>query len=149
MNKPIPKERNERKGYDKILFENHKKRVMNMKPRIDSHYIEKLKKIPRFGIDDQIRKRRIINENMQLLTRIYHVKPTLDNYNHISVIRQLQFKKKNFHIERQNRENRIKNENNKLLKLIQNVKPSINVNKFENDFRKHNNIKKMMLLYPL
>ena len=30
MNKPIPKERNERKGYDIILFENHKKRIMNM-----------------------------------------------------------------------------------------------------------------------
>jgi hypothetical protein len=149
MNKPIPKERNERKGYDKILFENHKKRIMNMKPCVDSYYIEKLKKIPRLGIDDQIKKRRIMNENMQLLTRIYHVKPTLDNYNHISVIRQLQFKKQIARIEKQNRENRIKNENDKLLKSIQNVKPNININKFENEFQKHNNIKKMMLLYPL
>jgi hypothetical protein len=148
MNKPIPKERNERKGYDKILFENHKKRIMNMKPRIDSHYIEKLKKIPRLGINDQIKKRTIINENMQLLTRIYNVKPTLDNYNHISVIRQLQFKKQLSYNERQNRENRIKSENDKLLKSIQNVKPSINLKKLENDFQKHNNIKKMMLLYP-
>lgn len=149
MNKPIPKERNERKGYDRILFENHKKRIINMKPRIDSHYIEKLKKIPRLHIDNLIKKKKIMNENMQLLTRIYNVKPTLDNYNHISVIRQLQFKKQITHIERQNRENKIKKENDKLLKSIQNVKPSININKFENDFQKHNNIKKMMLLYPL
>ena len=149
MNKPIPKERNERKGYDRILFENHKKRIINMKPRIDSRYIEKLKKIPRLHIDNLIKKKKIMNENMQLLTRIYNVKPTLDNYNHISVIRQLQFKKQITHIERQNRENKIKKENDKLLKSIQNVKPSININKFENDFQKHNNIKKMMLLYPL
>ena len=45
---PIIRQRNERTGYNKIMYEQHLRRVEQMKPSVDSYYTPTLKPIPKY-----------------------------------------------------------------------------------------------------
>jgi len=140
--------RNERIGFEKILYEQHKNRINNSRTVLDTHQHTKIKPIPKYKIENQIQRKKIEFENANFLTRLAKVRGAIKTHNHISVIRQLQLKKYLARIKRRSELQKIQNDNMRLLNAIQKVKPSIKVEEFEKDFEKSRKIIKTMSLYP-
>lgn len=140
--------RNERTGYEKILFEKHKNRVNNAHTVLDTYQYTKIKPIPKYKFENQIQRKKIYLENADLLTRLAKVRAATHTHHHISVIRQLQLKKHLTRVKRTTELRRIQKGNVELLNAIQKVKPSICIEAFEKDFEKSRKIMKTMSLYP-
>ena len=140
--------RNERTGYEKILFEQHKNRLNNSQTILDTHQHTKIKPIPKYKIENLLQKRRIDVENADLLTLLAKVRAATHTHHHISVIRQLQLKKHLTRVKRITELQRIQKGNAELLNAIQKVKPSICIEEFEKDFERSRKIMKTMSLYP-
>lgn len=140
--------RNERVGYEKILFEQHRKRVSNSKTCLDTHQYTKIKPIPKYQMENYLREKQIDRENTYLLERLSRTKCQIETYNHISVLRQLQWKKRLSNLKRKQDNYRINCENQRLLSSLQTVKPTICIEKMEQDFKKSRQKIKLMALYP-
>lgn len=140
--------RNERMGIEKLMYEQHRKRIQQAKPMIDSYQHTKLKPIPRYEIEKRIQQSKIDTENMELLYRLAQAKSSIKTHNHISVLRQLRLKQQITNIERKLTQQNINIENNKLLNTIQHIKPNISFEKFDKDYQKSREKIKIMSLYP-
>ena len=140
--------RNERRGFEQILYEQHRLRIENAKPVIDTYQHTKLKPIPRYEIENRLQQSKIDIENMELLYRLAHTKASIQTHNHISVLRQLRLKQQMTRIERTLRLRNIDIENNRLLHAIQQVKPSISFEQMDKDYQKSREKVKLMSLYP-
>lgn len=140
--------RNERRGFEQILYEQHRLRIENAKPVIDTYQHTKLKPIPRYEIEKRIQQSKIDIENMELLYRLAQTKASIQTHNHVSVLRQLRLKQQMTRIERTLRLRNIDIENNRLLHAIQQVKPSISFEKMDKDYQKSRDKVKLMSLYP-
>lgn len=140
--------RNERRGIEKIMYEQHVHRINNAKPVIDTYQHTKIKPIPRYEIENRIQQSKIDIENMELLYRLAQTKACIQTHNHISVLRQLRLKQQIARIERKLRQQNINIENNRLLHAIQQVKPSISFDKLDEDYQRSRKKVKLMSLYP-
>jgi len=142
------RKRNERRGIDKLLYEQHVHRINHAKPVIDTYQHTKIKPIPRYEIEKRIQQSKIETENMELLYRLAQTKASIQTHNHVSVLRQLRLKQQIAHIERTLKQRNINIENNRLLQAIQQVKPSISFDKLDEDYQKSREKMKLMSLYP-
>lgn len=140
--------RNERRGIEKWLYEQHVQRINNAKSLIDTYQHTKIKPIPRYEIENRIQQSKIDKENMELLYRLAQTKTSIQTHNHVSVLRQLRLKQQMARIERTLRLRNIDIENNRLLNAIQQVKPSISFEQMDKDYQKSREKLKLMSLYP-
>ena len=140
--------RNERRGFEQILYEQHRLRIENAKPVIDTYQHTKLKPIPRYEIENRLQQSKIDIENMELLYRLAQTKASIQTHNHVSVLRQLRLKQQMTRIERKLKQRNIDIENNRLLHAIQQVKPSISFEQMDKDYQKSREKVKLMSLYP-
>ena len=142
--------RSERRGFDKIMYEQHVDRVRNVKGFIDCGP-------PRahpLGNKAEMDKRRkfaaIEFDNKLLLERLAAVvqTKTIDNdvnemtKLHTNFKKKLSLTKKKLHLAK------ISEENQRILKRIQEVPPAYNHLNWEEDARIHERIKRGMALYP-
>jgi len=139
---------NERKGFEKLLYEQHVYRINHAKPVIDTYQHTKIKPIPRYEIENRIQQSKIDIENMELLYRLAQTKTSIQTHNHVSVLRQLRLKQQIAHIERKLKQRNIDIENNRLLYAIQEVKPTISFEQIEKEYQKSREKVKLMSLYP-
>lgn len=142
------RKRNERRGIDKLLYEQHVHRINHAKPVIDTYQHTKIKPIPRYEIENKIQQRKIDIENMELLYRLAQTKASIQTHNHVSVLRQLRLKQQMTRIERKLKQRNIDIENNRLLHAIQEVKPSVSFEQMDKDYQKSREKVKLMSLYP-
>lgn len=140
--------RNERRGIEQLMYEQHRKRIQHAKPVIDTYQHTKIKPIPRYEIEKRIQQNKIETENMELLYRLAQAKASIQTHNHISVLRQLRLKQQIANIERTLKQRHINMENNRLLDAIQRVQPSISFEKLDKDYQKSRKKLKLMSLYP-
>ena len=143
------RKRPERKGYEKVLYEQHVERVCTMKPVIDTSAPRPLplsNKCER----DRIWKNQLIEyDNKLILERIAKIiqQPTIDNKLDKHVHEYSKFKKRLYHIVRQSRLQKITKENCNFLKRIQMVKPVYNACQMEEEYKKKQEIMKQMCIY--
>ena len=140
--------RNERRGIEQLMYEQHRQRLQNVKPVIDTYQHTKIKPIPRYEIEKRIQQNKIETENTELLYRLAQAKASIQTHNHISVLRQLRLKQQIANIERTLKQRHINMENNRLLDAIQRVQPSISFEKLDKDYQKSREKMKLMSLYP-
>ena len=146
--KPIFRQRNERTGFNKIMYEQHLRRVEQMKPSVDSHYTPILKPIPKYSIDHNANNQKIEKEYTELLLRLYQTEPCVDCRQHMAVVRQLRLKKQLASVSHKIHTDKINKENQRLLDALREVRPSIDIKKLEEDFQKSREKIKLMSLYP-
>ena len=139
--------RNERRGIEQLMYEQHRQRLQNVKPVIDTYQHTKIKPIPRYEIEKRIQQNKIETENMELLYRLAQAKSSIQTHNHMSVLRQLRLKQQIANIERTLKQRHINMENNRLLLAIQRVQPSISFEKLDKDYQKSREKMKLMSLY--
>ena len=141
--------RPERKGYEKILYEQHVERVCTMKPVIDTSAPRPLPVSNKCERDRIWKNKNIEYDNKLLLERIAKTiqYPTIDNKLDKHVNEQSKFKQRLYHIVRQSRLQHITKENSKLLKRIQMVKPVYSACQMEEEYKKKQEIMKQMCIY--
>lgn len=138
----------ERVGYEKLLYDQHISRITKMKPSVDTIQMTKIKPLPKYEIENQMREKKRHKGNAELLCRLTKAKCAIKTSHHISVLRQLQIKKQLSYIKR-NIDNRIIVDGNmRLLRAIQEVRPTISIESFEHDYMKSREKMKLMSLYP-
>lgn len=145
---PIIRQRNERTGFNKIMYEQHLRRVEQMKPSVDCNYKPTLKPIPKYRIEHNANKRKIEKENAELLLRLYQTESCVDCRQHMAVVRQLRLKKQLASVSHKIHTDNINRENQRLLDALREVRPSIDIKKLEEDFQKTREKIKLMSLYP-
>ena len=85
------RKRNERKGFEKLLYEQHVHRINNAKPVIDTYQHTKINRFQE-EIENRLQQNKIDIENMELLYRLAQTKASIQTHNHVSVLRQLRLK---------------------------------------------------------
>ncbi len=145
---PIIRQRNERTGYNKIMYDQHVRRVEEMKPSVDSHYKPSLKPIPKYRIEHNANKRKIEKENSEMLLRLYQTESCIDCRQHMAVVRQLRLKKQLAFVSHKMDIDKINKENHRLFDELNNVRPSIDIHTLEKDYQKSREKIKTMSLYP-
>ena len=146
--KPILRQRNERTGFNKIMYEQHLRRVEQMIPSVDSHYTPILKPIPKYSTEHNEHNRKIEKENTELLLRLYQTEPCVDCRQHMAVLRQLRLKKQLASVSHKIHTDKINKENQRLLDALRDVRPTIDIKKLDEDFQKSREKIKLMSLYP-
>ena len=141
-------QRNERRGFDEILYQQHVQRINNMKSTLDNHNKPKLKPIPKYALENKQRNKTIQLQNAELLQRLAKIKSSIQTTNHVSVLRQLRLKQQLYDLQRELKENKLTKANAELSAALEKCKPSICFEKFEKDFRKSRALMKNMSLYP-
>ena len=145
---PIIRQRNERTGYNQLMYEQHLRRVEQMKPTVDNIHTPTLKPIPKYRIEHNVNKRKIEKENSEMLQRLCQTESTVDCRQHISVVRQLRLKKQMASVSHRMNIDKINNENHRLLDTLCHVRSSIDIRVLENDYQKSREKIKTMSLYP-
>ena len=145
---PIIRQRNERTGYNQLMYEQHLRRVEQMKPTVDNIHAPRLKPIPKYRIEHNVNKRKIEKENSEMLQRLCQTESTVDCRQHISVVRQLRLKKQMASVSHRMNIDKINNENHRLLDTLCHVRSSIDIRVLENDYQKSREKIKTMSLYP-
>ena len=141
------RQRNERTGFNKIMYEQHVRRVEQMKPSIDSHYKPSLKPIPKYRIEHNANKRKIEKENAELLLRLHQTESCVDCRQHMAVVRQLRLKKQLASVSHNIHSDKINKENQRLFGALREVRPSIDIHVLEKDYQKSREKIKTMSLY--
>ena len=142
--------RPERRGYDKMNYEQHIERVHNMGATLDcgpprAHPLSNKRE------KDKLREFANIEfDNKLLLERLAKVvqQKTIDNEIHKSVKMHAQFKAKLGLTKKRLEMQKITEENQRLLKRIQEVPPAYNHLKWEEEAKRNEHIKRCMALYP-
>lgn len=140
--------RNERRGIEQVLYEQHRERIHYIEPVVDTHQCAIIKPIPRYALENQMRQRKIDVENADLLHRLARTKSSIRSRNHVAVLRQLRLKQRLAHMKRQLRDHRIRKENEKFLGALQEVRPTISFKELDKDYQKTRTQVKLMSLYP-
>lgn len=120
--------RPERKGYNKILYEQHKERIQNMLPTIDNSIPKKLP-INHNKIRERInRAKQIDKDNIKLLHNLAKIiqNSSIDNKLSKHVEDTRLFKKHLINVKRKQLHRKITNENLQLLDRIRKVPPTLN-----------------------
>ena len=142
--------RSERRGFEKILYDQHLERIRTMKGAIDSGP-------PRahpLGNKAEMDKRRkfaaIEFDNKLLLERLAAVVQTKTIDNEIDEVTQLHvvFKKKLSLSKKKMEMQKVTEENQRILKRIQEVPPAYNHLEWEEEAKVHDKHKRGMALYP-
>lgn len=141
--------RPERKGYEKVLYEQHIERISTMKPVIDTSAPRPLPLSNKCERDRLWKNQLIEYDNKLILERIAKTiqKPTIDNKLGKHINEQSKFKKRLYQIVHQSRLQKITKENYNLLKRIQMVKPVYSACQMEKDYKKKQEIMKQMCIY--
>jgi len=141
--------RPERKGYEKVLYNQHLERVSTMKPVIDTSAPRPLPLSNKCERDRLWKNQLIEYDNKALLERIAKTiqNPTIDNKLDKHVYEQSKFKRRLYHIVQQSRLQKITKENYHLLKRIQMVKPVYSACQMEEEYKKKQEIMKQMCIY--
>ena len=142
--------RPERRGYDKITYEQHVQRIKSMAPTINcgpprAHPLSNKRE------KDKIREFASIEfDNKLLLERLAKVvqQKTIDNEIHKSVQMHAQFKKKLGLTQKRLEMQKLTEENQRLLKRIQEVPPAYNHLQWEEEAKHRDVVKRCMALYP-
>jgi methylphosphotriester-DNA--protein-cysteine methyltransferase len=142
--------RPERRGYDKITYEQHIERVKSMQPTLNcgpprAHPLSNKRE------KDKIREFANIEfDNKLLLERLAKVvqQKTIDNEIHKSVQMHAQFKKKLGLTKKRLEMQKLTEENQRLLKRIQEVPPAYNHLQWEEEAKHRDVVKRCMALYP-
>lgn len=118
----------ERNSYDKIIYQQHLKRVNSMLPTIDTSAPKRIHFVDHRRRDERkIKDKKIHQENTQLLLNIAKVIQTSNIDNNLSkhVKDTRKFTEKMLRIKRTNESKKITIANLQLLQRIQNVQPTI------------------------
>jgi hypothetical protein len=144
------KVRPERRGFDKIIYEQHKERVKGMAPTISSAPPHKKPFTDKWQQDKRREYLAIEFDNQLMLQRLAKAVQTkgIDNEIHKSVEFHQEFKKKLSLATKREAMSRLTKENQKLLKSIQQVSPAYNHIEWAEDAKRHDVIKRTMALYP-
>jgi len=144
------KVRPERRGYDKMIYEQHKNRLKGMAPTISSGPPHKKPHSDKWQQDKRREYLAIEYDNKLMLERLAKAVQTkgIDNEIHKSVEFHQEFKKKLSLATKREAMARLTKENQKLLKSIQQVAPAYNHIEWEEDAKRHDVIKRTMALYP-
>lgn len=142
--------RPERRGYDKMNYEEHCARIKNMGPTVDTgppraHPLSNKREM------DKLREfANIEYDNKLLLERLAKVvqQKTIDNEIHKSVKMHAEFKAKLGLTKKRLEMQKITEENQRLLKRIQEVPPAYNHVQWEEEAKRRDHIKRCMSLYP-
>ena len=142
--------RPERRGYDKINYEQHLERLRTMGPTLNSgppraHPLSNKRE------KDKLREFANIEfDNKLLLERLAKVvqQKTIDNEIHKSVAMHAQFKKKLRLTKKRLEMQKLTEENQRLLKRIQEVPPAYNHLAWEEEAEQRDIVKRCMALYP-
>jgi len=151
INKMDTNRRPERIGFEKILYNDHLKRLNGAESLVDTQSPRPPPLSNKWKIDNLRNKRRIEKENSIILTRLIKIiesGKSIDNSLHKSVEEQLIFKEKIRKCRKRLELERIMEENKNLYNRLIQVEPVYNHVKWELDAKKHDIIKKNMALYP-
>jgi hypothetical protein len=141
--------RPERRGYEKVLYDQHVERVSAMKPVVDTSAPRQMPYNDRRERDRDYTNRMIDYGNKLMLERIattiQHSK--IDNKHDKHMYEYSKFKERLYNIVRQSRLEQITEENVKLLKRIQQVNPVYSVSQMEQEYKRNQEIMKQMCIY--
>ena len=143
--------RPERIGFEKILYNDHLKRLNGAESLVDTQSPRPPPLSNKWKIDNLRNKRRIEKENSIILTRLIKIiesGKSIDNSLHKSVEEQLIFKEKIRKCRKRLELERIMEENKNLYNRLIQVEPVYNHVKWELDAKRNDIIKKNMALYP-
>lgn len=141
--------RPERRGYDKILYEQHLERVSSVKHVIDTS-APRQHPFNHRSLRERIAKlKRIDVDNMHILQRIANaIQDTrIDNKLDTHINEYSKFTQRLYHVVHQSRLKQITDENLNLLKRIQTVKPVYSAAQMEMEYKKKQEIMKQMCIY--
>jgi Hemingway/CFA97 len=151
INKMDTNRRPERIGFEKILYNDHLKRLNGVESLVDTQTPRPPPLSNKWKIDNLRNKRRIEKENSIILTRLIKIiesGKSIDNSLHKSVEEQLLFKDKIRKCRKRLELERIMEENKNLHNRLIHVEPAYNHIKWELDAKRNDIIKKNMALYP-
>jgi hypothetical protein len=144
------KVRPERRGYDEMIYEQHKHRLKDMESTIKSGPPHQKPFSDKWEQDKRREYLAIEFDNKLMLERLAKAVQTkgIDNEMHKSVEFHQQFKKKLSLATKREKMAKLTRENQKLLKSIQQVSPAYSHIEWEEDAKRADVIKRTMALYP-
>jgi len=144
------KVRPERRGYDKMIYEQHVDRLKKMAPTINSGPPHKRPNSDKWEQDKRREFLAIEYDNKLMLERLAKAiqGKGIDNKIHNSVKFHQEFKRKLAQQTKRERLAKLTRENKKLLRSIQEVAPAYNHIEWEESYKRNEHIKRTMALYP-
>ena len=142
--------RPERRGYDKLNFEQHLERLSNMKATVDCAPPHQSPWTNRLEMEKRRHQAVVEFENKLMLERLAKIvqHKSIDNEIHHSIAMHQKFKKKLGLTKKRLTMQKLTEENQNLLKRIQEVPPAYDHFQWEEEAQRHDHIKRCMALYP-